>query len=471
MYPNLDLASWGINHQTLQSWDIYTPLQNPVLNNSANDTTHSVISKPEFKDSGTNTSSNDFSLLNSTELDPHIKVLSGRVRDISIGLSNLCFTPKQKATLDKSCETDEDFLIDNITDTSKDMEQLVSVFPDIPFDYLKEIYDKCNADVIWTGDVLCEDNKAALTTLNVQKDIEETDCCEDMKKELSDGIYDIKKKLEDKLGFCGEKLVKFTNSVFGIQEAKEPQTSAAKFETCSTPMGDVLLVDSDVEMDEIEFEGTEAEQMIEINLGETLVTELENKLKEPSFIYPKGFQPVVQMPVALAKQLYAFYIESVYQQLDAQEEILQKLVKEDEEFAKKLQEQEDNNENPPQAAAVSLTEIMDEQLALNIKQRDMNKWKNLTPDDLAAKLTKKKLFETFPTIEPDVLVELWQAHENNYQATVESVVASNPELMNGLKETAIHPPLSSEVMDEMKEAHASSEKVTKHLYSPFTNYY
>lgn len=91
------------------------------------------------------------------------------------------------------------------------------------------------------------------------------------------------------------------------------------------------------------------QQMMEINLGETLISELESKLKEPGFACPKGFLPIVQIPVNLARQLYAFYVESVYQQLDAQNEVLDTLIKEDEAFAKKLQEQENNAQlrNPP----------------------------------------------------------------------------------------------------------------------------
>lgn len=463
LYPDLNLASWGINQETLQSWDIYTPIQDPESNSSTEESYFEPVLKPELKDSITNTSSYDFALLNSTELDPLVKVLFGTVRDINNGLSKLSFAPKKKAVLDKSCETGEDFLIDNVIDKNKDMEQLVSVFPDVPLDYLKEIYEKCHEDVNWTVDLLCEDNKLALATPKVEKEV---DFCENIKKDVSDGIYDIKKTLEEKLELCGEKIMKFTNSVLGIQEAKDPQPSTSRFETCSTPVGDVVVIDSDVEMDELDFDITqneEQQQMMEINLGETLVTELENKLKEPSFIYPKGFQPIVQMPVALARQLYAFYIESVYQQLDAQKEILHTLVKEDEEFAKKLQEQENNLEKPPPAANVTLTEIMDEQLALSINQKNVDKWKNLTPDTLAAKLTKKKLFETFPSVDPGVLVEIWQAHGNNYEETVESILASNPGYVNGSKESVMEPPIANEVVEEMKEAHENSQQVRQNL--------
>lgn len=245
----------------------------------------------------------------------------------------------------------------------------------------------------------------------------------------------------------------------GNRDVQQPSTS--KVETCVTDAGNVIAIDSDIDMDDFDFDNrsdgnssNDEQQMVEINLGETLVSELETKLKEPGFECPKGFQPLVQIPVNLARQLYAFYVESVYQQLDAQKEVLDTLVKEDEEFAKKLQEQENNVHNPSQQTD-NLKDIMDEQYALSLYQKETEQWKDLTPDDLAAKLTKQKLYENFPAIDRGVLVEVWQAHGNNYQETVQSIIASNPSYGN--KENIMEKPISDVALQEMQEAYRQTQ--------------
>lgn len=45
-------------------------------------------------------------------------------------------------------------------------------------------------------------------------------------------------------------------------------------------------------------------------------------------------------------------------------------------------------------------------------------------DDLATKLKKQMLFELFPNLDRGVLHELFTAHENSYEKTVEEVMAS-----------------------------------------------
>lgn len=64
-------------------------------------------------------------------------------------------------------------------------------------------------------------------------------------------------------------------------------------------------------------------------------------------------------------------------------------------------------------------EIMDMDLAVSLYQKDVAKWKKKEPQDLAAKMTREKLYNLFPEISQDVLGELLMAHENNFQTTVE----------------------------------------------------
>lgn len=64
-------------------------------------------------------------------------------------------------------------------------------------------------------------------------------------------------------------------------------------------------------------------------------------------------------------------------------------------------------------------EIMDMDFALALYQRDVAEWRNKEPLDLAAKMTRVKLYNLFPDVAPEILSELLMAHGNNFQNTVE----------------------------------------------------
>ncbi|KAJ8980736.1 hypothetical protein NQ317_011384 [Molorchus minor] len=246
----------------------------------------------------------------------------------------------------------------------------------------------------------------------------------------------------------------------------ESDTSKSAYSKPSTSKSrsSVVDTDSDIDIDDYEvvdgIDKTERkpEETVELNLGEYFVEQLENKFGDPNIAYPKGFQPLVQVPVTLARQLYTFYIESVYQQMEAQEQVLDTLIKEDEEFARKLQAKENEAIPPQPETSTNLREIMDEQVAQNIYQKEVDAWKNLNPDNLAAILTKQKLFKVFPFIDKSTLVEILYAHDNKYEETVEILLASTgTENVGGNLESIREPPLKDEVIEEMKEAQNNSK--------------
>ncbi|KAJ8911965.1 hypothetical protein NQ315_012776 [Exocentrus adspersus] len=216
-----------------------------------------------------------------------------------------------------------------------------------------------------------------------------------------------------------------------------------------------------LESDKMELKPNE---MVELNLGEDFVTQLETKFADASMTYPKGFQPVVQVPVTLARQLYTFYIESIFQQMENQNQVLDSLIKEDEEFARKLQVEEENAvqvPTPPKPTP-KFKDIIDEQLAQSIYQKDIDKWKELNPDNLAALLTRQKLYNVFPTIDKDTLIEILYAHGNKYQDTVETLLASTgTDSVKGNVDMIREPPINDEIIQEMKEAQKSSININE----------
>lgn len=165
--------------------------------------------------------------------------------------------------------------------------------------------------------------------------------------------------------------------------------------------------------------------------------------------------------MSLAKQLYALYLESVFQQMEAQEQILEIMRQEDEEFARKLQEKE--YERREVRATPSLYQIMNDQMLASIHEKKVaDKLKEVSPDDLASQLTRRKLAASFPSVNPDILNEVLHAHGNSYTQTVEVLLASTrgqETSQNGILE----PPISDAEMDEMRLAVQECEEVSLNL--------
>lgn len=70
-------------------------------------------------------------------------------------------------------------------------------------------------------------------------------------------------------------------------------------------------------------------------------------------------------------------------------------------------------------------EIMDMDFALSLYHKDVAEWKSKEPNDLAAKLSRDKLYNLFPDMSQEVLSEVLMAHDNNFKATVEVSVRLN----------------------------------------------
>lgn len=510
-----DLSTWGVSEEALYSWDICTPVVAETIKET--EIPAQAVAVPsstgiEMAEATTNTCASDFLLAanpcdaNETEM----KVFTTSSREINPQQPGYVPPLTKKTMMDQGSMVGEDLMEQRIEEKDA-LQRLSAIFPAIPHIYLREVYDRCTGDLNWATDLLCDDNLHKLVTPQdvfpeeleeerkeapQNEDVSQNDGakqgpnstpevvsqnCETKQEEFVDRATEwesLKRLLEEKVvirdEFYSEHTLKLKSKT--VAHDSTPQPSTSDVQTICTEAGTVLAMDSDVDMDEFDLETTttastsstdEPQEMMELNLGEALVTELESKLQELSLIYPKGFLPIVQIPIALARQLYALYIESVYQQMDAQKEVLDMLIKEDEELARKLQAQEQQVESPKEP--LTLPEIMDEQHTLNLHRKQSEQWKNLTPDDLAAQLTKKKLFESFPNIGKDVLLEIWQAHGNNYRETVESILASSPEQAAKDEGEIKKLPVPEEVVEEMRELHSQVMFLIKRQDLQFLN--
>lgn len=75
---------------------------------------------------------------------------------------------------------------------------------------------------------------------------------------------------------------------------------------------------------------------------------------------------------------------------------------------------------PQEPNVPNFREIMDTELALAIYEKEVkDEWKNKEPQDMAAQMTRKKLYLLFPDVAHETLSEMLIAHGNSFSATVE----------------------------------------------------
>lgn len=119
--------------------------------------------------------------------------------------------------------------------------------------------------------------------------------------------------------------------------------------------------------------------------------------------------------------------------------------------------EEQQNLDEHERKTPDLREIMEEEVAC---KKGSEKGKVVTPDDLATMLKRKKLEAIFPTINPIVLLEIFQAHNNSYEQTVEVLIAST-DYKNIVHPQGqlMDPPITESVLNEMKLALEDCVKV------------
>ncbi|XP_026734035.1 uncharacterized protein LOC113498280 [Trichoplusia ni] len=141
--------------------------------------------------------------------------------------------------------------------------------------------------------------------------------------------------------------------------------------------------------------------------------------------YPENILPRVTLPISALNELNALWMESLMTQLDEHARKTAAMVQQDEEFARQIALKEAEMSLAGKEPEVpDFKEIMDMDLALSTYQKDIAEWRNNIPTNLAAKMTRDKLFNLFPDVEEDTLSELLMAHDNNFQATVEVLLLS-----------------------------------------------
>lgn len=334
---------------------------------------------------------------------------------------------------------------------NKSFQEIRQIYPQIPVALLWDLFEKCNGDANWTMDILLNESETKdLQTLNTQEEIDGDNFACDCEKPALSGTSPAvdaipaewlkdsrasalpprsQRKQKSNIP-CENEVVKHIEQQFvisdrhysdhsrKIRDIRRGATATATSSTTNNNQSNEVAQASSSIMANDNF--NEDDEMIEIDLGIELVCQLDKQFGSNTFKseHIKDIKTKVFMPKSLGQQLYATWIESLYHQIEEQK---QQSIKDDEEFAKELQVKQPKLQHlfdGPQSNA-HIQNIADMEYAWKAYNCDSNEWKQQSREDLAMKLTKAKLFEIFPNVEHEQLINVFIAYENNFAKTVD----------------------------------------------------
>lgn len=357
---------------------------------------------------------------------------------------------------------------------NESFQQIRHIYPNISISFLWDLFEKCNGDGDWTMDILLKDedtttNFNGLETPEMRRDNFTCNC----KSGQSDGAYELqmaanalpatllldhsepppgiqpppgfpppqpptqaKTSRRDRVETESESQIRrqieeqfeisddhYSPHVRKIRDFRRGYVSSPTEAESTTS----TLMPQDMDVDEQCAGGgdigAEGDELIEVDLGVELVCQLDNVFGADAFQRDslKDIKTTVFLPRTLGQQLYAIWMESLYNQIEEQR---QTSVKEDEEFAKQLQLKEKYPKLAEKTTSNNLKDIIEMEYAWKAYKSDVDEWKRTTPQDLASKMTRAKLFELFPNVNRETLVEVLAAHDNKFDKTVEVLKSS-----------------------------------------------
>lgn len=343
--------------------------------------------------------------------------------------------------------------------------EICNLYPQIPVQYLWDLFENCNGDGDWTANLLLEEQKTyEFETVDGSESGAvgapfsfECDCNETMvsqvpptepsggsgiglgsyetdrstislesprnttkrkDKVLSEDLQNAKKQLEAFVVLGKEHYSKHIQQIRaskGIISKEEADSKSVESETSSTE--DPIKSDPEV---------------LEVTLGIDLINQLHTTFKDK---HGSGAIPLdeltnertkVFMTVEMAEQLYLSFLDSIY---SCREENKLYTMKND---ARLAQEMEAKEKYPVMFKKTTddspnLNDIMEMEYALTAYRNEINGWAKQVPQDLASQMTRQKLAEMYPSVDEKVLAEILHAHHNKYNDTINVLNNSIPE--------------------------------------------
>lgn len=339
----------------------------------------------------------------------------------------------------------------NCKNENNSFAQIRQIYPSVALEILWDLFEKCEGDGDWTMDILLKEETRIGDYDNLDSDSNRVkndfDCdCDFVNVPTSIEYLSLtnapptqqrprrdhtsnyeeqlaaKRMIEESFQIGDEH---YSNHMRKIRNLRRGVLSPAGTITESAPNDDGA---GSVDVDNAE--PNETDELLEVNLGMDLVCQLDSVFGVE--VYQRDslvdMKTNVFMPRSLAQQLYALWMESMYNQLEEQRK---KSIKEDAEFARQLQSQQSypglyKHAKPPS----DLKDIMEMEYAWAAYKAEMDEWKLKTPQDLAQQMTHDKLCNIFPNVDRDTLIEVLAAHNNKFTETVDvlkDTLSSKPE--------------------------------------------
>ncbi|XP_055695999.1 uncharacterized protein LOC129797449 [Lutzomyia longipalpis] len=339
--------------------------------------------------------------------------------------------------------------------------QVRQIYPTISLQYLWDLFVNCKGDCEWTVDIILqEETQVPQNTDNTSSDDfsctcdgieyretpwedveqhktpvekkmkEETNIStpqrqrnQRMKNVAREDLVAAKRRVEEMIFVKDEHLSDHVKKIRDIRRGIFPTASTS---TDITPSAVMVELQENAEMGAYggvreqspssETSDPDAEETVEVDLGDTLINHMENLFFDGSICEkPKDLKTTVFMPMSLLRQLHALWVESLFNQLDEQRA---RDLKEDEKYARMLQ-MEDLGKNPDLFLqdGVEFGDMADMEITWEAYKREQ--CQNTTPKDLASQLTRNKLYETFPEADRGFLDEILASNNYKFAPTVD----------------------------------------------------
>lgn len=404
-------------------------------------------------------------------------------KDIHEGLVNLI---KNLASSDASTKVNDSENCEKFNEEEEgggnvdySSEILLNMFPHVASVYLKDLLEKCHGDINWAAEILLEENHSEnvhYTDIAAADITQSSEVTEDLsqnsetsnsnvneyspgsdqnmrkvkkgmftksKKFIKGNANELKKIIEQSIvlnaSSYSENILKLIRRRRGenisisdmpwemLPDEKDLFYDKEKESKMNDQEEDTSPFPVDNEDEENAVGGNyyldEDEGTLDFTFSKDQVSKLHENFGSPCL--PKNMfdrELVVELPKSLSRQIYSYVMDSIQLQMEDEYSMMEKMISEDEEFARRLQELE-NLTYHQRNSTPNLQEIIDMETALAIYKADVenDKEKRESNETFAARLGKSILLEKFPNVDQRALLELFSANRNSLHDTIVSL--------------------------------------------------
>ncbi|CRK87090.1 CLUMA_CG000858, isoform A [Clunio marinus] len=319
--------------------------------------------------------------------------------------------------------------------------QIRELYPNVNDSYLWDFFERCNGDADWCVNLLCDENltnemksgnELTCTCFTIKdtgnggkkvksNGVEKTNESKKASKQIDLSHWlETKEMIEKSITIGSEHYPDHVNEVKSWK--KGPQ------ESLGPPIINEFLPPEETKTISLPNSPVDSEELYALPIAENLIFELDERFGGgmlKSIIKPNHkFPPKIFITQSTAHKLYLEVMEAFYSQ-EAEEKL--QTLKDDEELAKKLHEQEESKQNKSAKRNGNSKTLTIE----NFKEFETNsqssqwkkpgKGKEESDDDIALRISKEKLIEIFPELNKNDLMEIFAGTNYNFNDTVDMI--------------------------------------------------